>query len=69
MAYPAFNHGDEVMLQHRFWTELVNSYIAAGCPDPEYLAKIMGTAAEWQAQYDDYMAHLGAIKTTYPLSF
>jgi hypothetical protein len=69
MSYPAFNHGDEVCLQHRFWTELVNSYIAAGCPDPEYLAKIMGTAAEWQSKYDDYMAHLCAIKTTYPLSF
>ena len=69
MAFPAFNHGDEVCLQRKFWADTANTYLAAGCPDPDYFATLLERAAYWQQQYDDYMAHLRAIQTTYPLSF
>jgi hypothetical protein len=63
------NHGDEVMLQHRFWTNTVNSYVAAGVPDPDYLLKLLDKAAYWQEQRDAYMAHLCATNTSHHLSF
>ena len=65
---PAFNHGDEVMLQYKFWTDLANSYLAAGVPDQEYFEKLLTKAAYWQQQYDAYMAHLSAINTSFHLA-
>lgn len=65
---PQYNRGDEVMLQHRFWTNTVNSYIAAGVPDSDYLLKLLDKAAFWQQQYDDYIAHLRATNTSYHLA-
>jgi len=65
---PAFNHGDEVTLQHKFWTDLANSYLAAGVPDQEYFEKLLNKAAYWQEQYDAYMAHLKATNTSFHLA-
>jgi hypothetical protein len=66
---PPFNHGDNVCTQHKFWTDLVNAYLAAGVPDQEYFEKLLVKAAYWQQQYDDYIAHLRVTNTSFHLAF
>jgi hypothetical protein len=65
---PPFNHGDNVVLQRKFWADLANAYLAAGVPDQEYFQKLLTKAAYWQQQYDDYVAHLQAINTSFHLA-
>ena len=62
---PSFNHGDNVTLQRKFWTDLANSYLAAGIPDQSYFEKLLAKAAYWQQQYDEYSAHLQATNTSF----
>lgn len=62
------NYADEVTLQHKFWTKLANDYLNTASPDPDYLAKLLATAAEWQAKYDAYLAHLRATSTSFHLA-
>lgn len=64
----SFNHGDNVVFQHKFWTDLANAYLAAGVPDQEYFQKLLAKAAHWQQQYDDYVAHLKATSTSFHLA-
>jgi hypothetical protein len=59
------SYADEVSLQRHFWLETVNRYLNSVSPDPEYLAKLMNTAAEWEAKWDEYLAHLRATNTSH----
>ena len=68
MAYPAFNHGDEVMIEHRFRSELVEKYAATANPDPDYLAKLQREAAYWRKQYNAYMLHIRSTNTSFHLA-
>jgi hypothetical protein len=65
---PEFNHGDNVIIQHKFWTDLANAYLAAGVPDQQYFETLLAKAAYWQQQYDDYTAHLKAVNTSFHLA-
>lgn len=69
MSFPASNHGDEVCLQRKFWADTANSYLAAGCPDPDYFTTLLERAAYWQQQYDDYIAFLKATNTSFHIAF
>ena len=62
------NYGDDVIMQSKFWAKLANDYLNTASPDPGYLAKLLTTAAEWQAKYDAYLAHLRVTNTSYQLA-
>jgi len=68
MTYPALNHGDEVMIEHRFRSELAEKYAATANPDPDYLAKLQRDAAYWREQYNAYIRHIRVTNTSYHLA-
>jgi len=58
------NHADNTYLQRQFWAKTANAYLNAGAPDAAYLEKLLTTAAEWEAKWQDYLSHLRATETS-----
>jgi hypothetical protein len=61
-------YADNLLINHRFYTKLATDYLNTANPDPDYLLKLLGTAAEWQQKMDEYMAHLAVTNTSYHLA-
>ena len=62
------NYADNLLADYRFWTKLANDYLNTASPDPEYLCKVLATAADCQAKWDAYLAHLSATNTSFHLA-
>lgn len=53
------NHADEVWKGYRFFSKLANDYLNTSEPDPRYLVKIMGIAADYHKKWEEYLKHVG----------
>lgn len=62
------NHADKLWTEFRFWSQLANDYLNTASPDPEYLAKVLATAAERQEAWEGYLAHIRATNTSHHLA-